>query len=202
METIYKTTSFGAIEIGAEFEFAGRTSLVGPEPGRKYIKASARKATSTSGSFNVPAGDRVRIVDGPAMAERAAFLAKPLFDGTEASCRNRQEYYALDAALRDVVDATEKLDAMADYVARKMADIKARLRREGAVELKRENRWDRQFVITPASAAAWCGLNSCGELQGNGNVDMLVVELLMRREAFVKLVHALGYRVTKQQEAL
>lgn len=121
----------------------------------------------------------------------ADFLAKPLFDGTEVSCRNRNEYRALYSAFNAVTATMADIDKMADYITRKMTDIKSTLRRYSSVETEK-NRFD----VTTEQAASYCGLNSLGELQGNGNIDALIVKLHAKKEAFANLVYALGYRLT------
>ncbi len=204
--TLYKTTRFDMIEPGVSFQMTDWT-----EKGRPvetfYVKTSTRKAAlpedicgtlTPVSEFAVKPSARVTIKDVAAMDAEAAFLAKPLFDGTEASCIKRSDFYALDAAHRDVVNATEKLDEMADYITRKMEDVKRNLRRVGTVELEQKDRYSPKFNIAPASITAYSGLNSCGELQGNGNLDMLVATLIAKRETFIALVQALGYRLTEK----
>jgi len=205
LPTLYKNTRFDMLMIGEDFT----SELVGPS---RYVKTSARKAqladseelranTDSHTEFNVKPSTQVTVIDVGAEMARDEFLSKPLFDGTEASCKTRQDFYALSSAMDDVITATTKLDEMADYVARKMSDIKQTLRRNpdrgGAVELEVKDRFSRKFSITPAAAAVeFFGLNSCGELQGNGNVDMLVATLIAKRETFKTLVNALGYRLS------
>jgi len=200
---LFKNIRFDLLTIGAECRISGTTSL--------YVKTSARKARLANSEpliegydmhqeFAVKGSTVVTIPDVAAMEARDKELSKPLFDGTEASCKTRQDFYALSSAMDDVITATTKLDEMADYVARKMSDIKQTLRRNpdrgGAVELEQKG-FSRKFSITPAAAAVeFFGLNSCGELQGNGNVDMLVATLIAKRETFASLVNALGYRVS------
>ena len=197
MTTICKTTRFGMITIGTQFT----STDIGPFT---YIKTSARKAEMMpriGNEFMVKPSTRVTLEDVTAMQVRDAQLAKPLFDGTEASCKSHQDFYALDFAHREVLYATEKLDAMADYITQKMEDVKRNLRRAGTVELEQKDRFSLKFSIEPSSMTAYCGLNSYGELQGNGNIDMLIAVLLVKREAFVMLVRALGYRLTDEVKA-
>lgn len=198
-ETIFKNIRFDMLTIGSHFT----TPDAAFASDATYVKTSARKAklknddgqTVQFVEFNVKGGTIVTIPDQQAMEVRDKQNAKPLFDGTEASCRTRQEFYTLDAALRDVVNATQKLDEMADWTVRKMADIKQSLRRGDVVEHEMKNSWDTKFTIQPKDAVDYNGLNSCGEIQGNGNIDMLIATLLAKREAFSAIVIALGYRV-------
>lgn len=126
---------------------------------------------------------------------RADFFAKPLFDGTEASCRTKQEFWALDAMRTEVMSTMAEIDRMADYIARKMVDIKETLRRKSTETL------ELKFDVTPIQAAAYIGLNNLGELQGNGNIDALIVKLVAKKEAFSRLVNALGYRLNDDPSA-
>lgn len=190
MTTLYKTTRFDLIPIGTEFTW--------DQDDLKHTKLSARMAGNIANL--IKPSTQVTIIDAEAMAKRATFLAKPLFDGTEASCRTRSDFYALSAAHRDVVRATEKVDVMADYIARKMADVKTAIRRNGAVDIEQRDRFADRLSIPPASISDYCGLNSCGELQGNGNIDMLIATLLAKRETFIALINALGYRLTEVQQ--
>ena len=184
--TLYKQTRFDAIAVGTLYTLNDVSNT----------KVSARK--NNLGTL-VAGNAEVTIVDTEKMAAVAVFLAQPLFDGTEASCTERAHYYALEGALRDVVNATEKLDDMCDYVARKMADVKQGLRNAGAVDAEVPTRYN-HLTIAPSTLAGYAsrGLNSCGELQGNGNVDMLVVAVIGKREAFQMLARALGYRLTNE----
>ena len=125
----------------------------------------------------------------------AKFLAKPLFDGTEASCRNRNEFWALEAALQNVRATMGEIDRMAGWLTRKASDIKVSLRQR-ATASEPNGYGDSTFELTPIQAAAYSGLNGCGELQGNGNIDALIVKLVAQKEAYSSLVHALGYRLT------
>lgn len=191
--TIHKTTRFDMIAPGTTFTCAQFGAI------STYVKVTARTAQGFPERgivFSVKPSTLVTVEDVDAMEREAKRLAKPLFDGTEASCRSREDFYALDEALRQVVVATENLDEMADFIAQKMSDIKFRLRGAGVDELDRKNRFDPKFRIAPSSLAkTFVGLNSCGEIQGNGNVDMLIATLLAKREAFKALVDALGYRL-------
>lgn len=188
MEPIYKTVRFGHLPVGCEFKSFGYS----------YIKTSARSAKAVgdhdSLTFAMQAAIQVEIVDAEATAKRDKENAKPVFDGTEASCRTREDFYALDKARRQVEIATEAVDKMADFIAEKMASIKKTLRRHATERVAKPSHYV-SFEVTPGQAVEYTGLNSCGELQGNGNIDMAIATLLAKREAFTLLVHALGYRV-------
>lgn len=190
-ETILKTTRFEMLTIGSEF-----TSDAINADGMIFIKASARKAIMKGNTveFNVKPSTLVQTADIDAMVRRDAEEAKPVFDGTEASCKNIKDFYALNHAKREVELATEAVDKMADYLAEKMASIKLSLSRN-ATRQETTNRFQPRFSVTPAQAVEYAGLNSCGEVQGNGNIDMCIATLLARREAFAALIYALGYRV-------
>ena len=202
LQTLYKTTTFSAIKSGEQFTADLQYG------DRAYLKTTPTKArlfcavadSDSLVEFTVKRSAIITVEHVEAMARREAFLAKPLYDGTEASCASRQHYYALESAHREVVRATEQLDTMADYVAQKMADIKRILRRT-ATEAPQVDRFSPRFTMTPVDATKSCILNSCGELQGNGNVDMLVAALLVKREAYAALVYALGYRLTETEGA-
>jgi hypothetical protein len=187
--TLTKTIQFDQLDIGAEFTIAER----------RYVKTSARKARLGPDEVLIASDDTwVTVIDADAMTRRDnKELAKPLFDGTAASCKMRRDFYILRSALNEVIRATAELDEMADYVTKKMADIKLKLRRACVETEQKPDRGMAKFMMTPAAAATdYIGLNTLGEIQGNGNVDMLVAALLGKRAAFRLLVEALGYRVT------
>lgn len=198
---LYKNTSFAALAIGQLFT---SPHVVGQVAGAAidtvYEKISARKArfndvSKDASGFLVSQSLVCVIEDKVAMARRDREEAKPVFDGTEASCKTQEDFWTLDSALREVVQATTTVDDMATYIARKMSDVQNALRRTGAKETGKTDRFSPKFAIAPVDAVGYCGLNSCGELQGNGNIDMAIATLLAKREAFNSLVNALGYRV-------
>ncbi len=195
---IFKSVRFDALPADEFFW------LVAPDPADPdYLSTQSRKISARTGKlrqldaipYAVKPSQYVTILDTRAMDARDREAAKPLFDGTRSSCKSEADFYALHHAMDAVVTATEKVDAMADYLADKMASIKYTIRRT-ATELTPTTRYDARFSIAPASIAEFSGLNSCGEVQGNGNIDMLIATLLAKREAFVALVSALGYRLS------
>lgn len=103
---IYKNVTLRNVPIGGAFVVDGYT----------YRKVTAKTAHCTDLSpktvTSFSPSDAVSVLDVDAMTRRDAYLAKPLFDGTPASCTTTRDYFALDAALRDVNDAAEKVDAM------------------------------------------------------------------------------------------
>ena len=195
METLYKTLRFDMIEPGTRFT----TSEFDPK--NYYIKKSARKAEAEGGGvpFNLPGATKVTVEDRAEMEAQAKWEAMPRFDGTRESARNDHEFYLLHDAHENARLAAEKLDDMADYITRKMADIKQSIRRDGVTDLERKRPWESKFEIAPSALAGHLGMNELGELQGNGNIDMLIGIYAAERRAFAALAKALGYRLTNER---
>lgn len=76
-----------------------------------------------------------------------------------------------------------------------MREIRNRLRRTAVITA--HTLGGTSLSYAPKDLVGYGGFNTCGEIQGNGNIDMLIATLIAKREQFAALVSVLGYRVTE-----